>query len=236
MSRCLKTLSIKRPSSSRGVNFQVLISGHFLHLSPTSSNILRAGWRIVGGRAPLRLIWENSQHPQMPCVISTRNGWVLGQKEFRKVLPLSHNVQKQLDWDFMECANLTCVSVVRCQQKKQLPMQQNSQNIRWSENLAFYWRFGFFVGRTFGQEASDRKCQLAPKTADGILEAGTTWKKCRILATYLSPIRMWRRRERRAVRLHGKRSDSWEKTVKSEGSFSQRRLMVKEVGHLRWEL
>ena len=83
------------------------------------------------------------------------------------------------------------------------------------------------------QEALDRKCQLAPKTADGILEAGTTWKKCRILATYLSPIRMWRRRERRAVRLHGKRSDSWEKTVKSEGSFSQRRLMVKEVAHLR---
>ena len=107
MSRCLKTLSIKRPSSSKGVNFQVLISGHFLHLSPTSSNILRAGWRIVGGRAPLRLIWENSQHPQMPCVISTRNGWILGQKEFRKVLPLSHNVQKQLDWDFMECANLS---------------------------------------------------------------------------------------------------------------------------------
>ena len=67
---------------------------------------LRGGWRIVGGRAVLRLIWENSQHWQMPCVISSRNGWILGQKEFRKVLPLSHNVQKQLDWDFMECANL----------------------------------------------------------------------------------------------------------------------------------
>ena len=84
MSRCLKTLSIKRPSSSRGVNFQVLISGHFLHLSPASSNILRAGWRVVGGRAPLRLIWENSQHPQMPCVISTRNGWILGEKNSEK--------------------------------------------------------------------------------------------------------------------------------------------------------
>ena len=43
------------------------------------------------------------------------------------------------------------------------------------------------------QEALDRKCQLAPKTAHGIPAPDlgrTTGKKCRILATYLSPIRM----------------------------------------------
>ena len=154
---------------------------------------LRGGWRIVGGRAALRLIWENSQHPQMPCVISTRNGWVLGQKEFRKVVPLSHNVQKQLDWDFMECANPSRDSVVRCEQKKQLPMQQKTQNIRWSENLAFYWRFGFFVRRpstgtgSFGQKmpACSKNRPWHPP------DLRTTGKKCRILATYLSPIRMW---------------------------------------------
>ena len=38
----------------------------------------------MGGRAGLRLIWENSQHPQMPCVISTRNGWILGEKNSEK--------------------------------------------------------------------------------------------------------------------------------------------------------
>ena len=141
-------------------------------------------------------------------------GGFLGEKEFRKVLPLSHNVQKQLDWDFMECANLGRNSLVRCEQKKQLPMQhQNTQNIRWSENLAFYWRFGFFVGRpstgtgSFGQKMP--ACSKNRPWHPPILGRGKS--------AGFSPLTFHLLECSAGRRLHGKRLDSWEKTVKSCG-------------------
>ena len=172
---------------------------------------LRGGWRIVGGRAALRLIWENSQHPQMPCVISTRNGWVLGQKEFRKVLPLSHNVQKQLDWDFMECANprLGC-SVWTKETIANAAENPKHQVIREFGVLLAVWLFcPPPVHRHRKLRTENASLLEKPPMASPDLGTG---KKCRILATYLSPIRMWCRR-----RLDGKRSDSWEKPVKSGG-------------------
>ena len=193
---------------------------------------LRGGWRIVGGRAALRLIWENSQHPQMPCVISTRNGWVLGQKEFRKVVPLSHNVQKQLDWDFMECANPSRDSVVRCEQKKQLPMQQKTQNIRWSENLAFYWRFGFFVRRpstgtgSFGQKmpACSKNRRWHPPILRRGKSAGFSPLTFRLLEC--GAVGDWMEKGRILER------NLW--NLAAEGTFSEARLRPKEKLHLRW--
>ena len=140
-------------------------------------------------------------------------GGFWGKKNLEKCSPLSHNVQKQLDWDFMECANLSRDSVVRCEQKKQLPMQQNSQNIGWSENLAFYWRFGFFVGRSvqagsFGQKmpaCSKKRPWHPPIFGGGRGKSGG-----------FSPLTS-RLLKCGGRRLDGKRSDSWEKTVKSSG-------------------
>ena len=169
MSRCLKTLSIKRPSSSRGVNFQVLISGHFLHLSPASSNILRAGWRIVGGRAPLRLIWENSQHPQMPCVISTRNGWILGEKNSEKCslcLIMFRSNWTEILWNVLIWAASRLFGANKrnnCQCSRTAKTSGDPRIWRFIGGLAF-----LSASRPPAQEALDRKCQLAPKTAHGI--------------------------------------------------------------------
>ena len=168
----------------------------------------------------------------MPCVISTRNGWVLGQKEFRKVLPLSHNVQKQLDWDFMECANPSRDSVVRCEQKKQLPMQQKTQNIRWSENLAFYWRFGFFVRRpstgtgSFGQKmpACSKNRRWHPPILGRGKSAGFSPLTFRLLEC--GAVGDWMEKGRILER------NLW--NLAAEGTFSEARLRPKEKLHLRW--
>ena len=235
MNRCLKTPSIKRPSSSRGVNFQALISGHFLHLSPTSSNILRAGWRIVGGRAPLRLIWENSQHPQMPCVISTRNGWILGEKNSEKCslcLIMFRSNWTEILWNVLIWAASRLFGANK---------RNNCQCSRTAKTSGDprIWRFigglAFLSAAPLGRKLRTENASLLQKPPMASSKLGRRGKSAGFSPLTFHPLECGGE-ERRAVRLHGKRSDSWEKTVKSEGSFSQRRLMVKKVAHLRWEL
>ena len=94
-------------------------------------------------------------------------GGFWGKKNLEKCSPLSHNVQKQLDWDFMECANLG----TRLFGANKRNNCQCSRTAKTSGDPRI-WRFigglAFLSGARSRQEALDRKCQLAPKTAHGI--------------------------------------------------------------------
>ena len=207
---------------------------HFLSLQVLLA-FLRGGWRIVGGRAGLRLIWENSQHPQMPCVISTRNGWILGQKEFRKVLPLSHNVQKQLDWDFMECANLSRDCWLfgankrnNCQCSRTPKTSGDPRIWRFIGGLVFLSAVRPPAG-SFGQKmpaCSKKRPWHPPIFGGGRGKSGG-----------FSPLTS-RLLECGGRRLDGKRSDSWEKTVKSGGRrhffTGQANTKAKAASPVRW--
>ena len=157
-------------------------------------------------------------------------GGFWGKKNLEKCSPLSHNVQKQLDWDFMECANPRLGCSVWT--KETIANAAENPNIRWSENLAFYWRFGFFVRRpstgtgSFGQKmpACSKNRRWHPPILRRGKSAGFSPLTFRLLEC--GAVGDWMEKGRILER------NLW--NLAAEGTFSEARLRPKEKLHLRW--
>ena len=171
----------------------------------------------------------------MPCVISTRNGWILGEKNSEKCslcLIMFRSNWTEILWNVLIWAASRLFGANK---------RNNCQCSRTAKTSGDprIWRFigglAFLSAAPLGRKLRTENASLLQKPPMASSKLGRRGKSAGFSPLTFHPLECGGE-ERRAVRLHGKRSDSWEKTVKSEGSFSQRRLMVKEVAHLRWEL